>query len=38
LGNKVVLVTLTPAVARAIDEAIGDRQAGRSCSTAAAPG
>ena len=33
-----MLVPLPPAVGRAIDRAVGDRTAGRSCSTAAAPG
>jgi site-specific recombinase XerD len=37
-GTKVVLVPLPPAVGRAIDQAIGTRARGRSCSTAAAPG
>ena len=37
-GTKIVLVPLPPAVGRAIDRAVGDRTAGRSCSTAAAPG
>ena len=37
-GTKVVLVPLPPAVGRAIDRAVGAARAGRSCSTAAAPG
>ena len=36
-GHKIVLVPMPPAVARAVDRAIGDRHTGRSCSTAPAP-
>jgi site-specific recombinase XerC len=37
-GTKVALVPLPPAVRRAIDQAVGARTRGLSCSTAAVPG
>ena len=37
-GGKVVLAPLPPAVSRAIERAVADREAGRSCAPATAPG